>query len=219
VCALACAIALVAGAGAQGGLNPIAPADSGRQAVPETTTTVPDTGLARPEPSLFDRPDSVPSPDSLLQVAADSARTDSLVYDSARGGWRVVISVEDSLRAAAIQVDRSSWITWTPRISKLALPMELLRDGLFASDEPWQLRYPVDARSVRVDVDAVNGTITQSLSAADVALDRVREIPLEDYAKDLTARNLRRAETMGTAVQDLHAATETLGREVQKFTL
>ncbi len=71
--------------------------------------------------------------------------------------------------------------------------MDLLRNGPFTPDEPWQLRYPLDARSVRVAVDPVKGTITQSLSAADVDLVRAREVPLEDYARDLTARNLRRA--------------------------
>lgn len=192
--AFACALALVAGAGAQGtGPSPIAP-------VPIAPAPV-DTGLARPgaAPPSFARGDSLAvvgadslAADSLARILPDSARFDSLAYDSARGGWRVIVPREDSLRAAAIPVDRSAWITWTPRVSKLALPMDLIRDGLFTPDEPWQLRYPLDARSVRVAVDPVKGTITQSLTAADVDLDRVREVPLEEYAKDLTAQNLRR---------------------------
>jgi len=108
------------------------------------------------------------------------------------GQWRVTLPGEDSIRAAT-PLDRSAWITWTPRISHLALPLYAVRDGLFANDEPWQLRYPVDARAVSVAVDPEKGTITQSLSAADVGLSVAREVPLEDYARDLTRRSLRSA--------------------------
>src|SRR5688500_4053175 len=120
--AFACALALVAGAGAQGGApSPIVP-------LPVAPAPV-DTGLARPgAPATFGRGDSLAAPgadslgvDSLARVSPDSARFDSLAYDSARGGWRVIVPREDSLRAAAIPVDRSAWITWTPRVSKLAL--------------------------------------------------------------------------------------------------
>jgi hypothetical protein len=208
---LATAIVLAAGAGAQGGGgagSPIAPAPT-----PAPATTPVDTGLARQKPILV-------SPESLLapgvvapdSVPGDSVRRDSTVLDSAAGGWRVVVPREDSLRAAAIPLYRSAWISWTPRVSKLALPMNLLRDGLFTPDEPWHLRYPIDARAVRVAVDPVKGTITQSLSAADVALDRAREIPLEDYAKDLTALNLRR-EWVAQSSRRINNIPATLDRE------
>ncbi|MEO6463405.1 MAG: hypothetical protein ABIP29_10050, partial [Candidatus Eisenbacteria bacterium] len=191
--ALACATALAAGAGAQGGGSPISPAAPVVPPSAPVDTAVRlsapvDTGLARRGASILARPDSLKGAGAL----GDSAGFDSLVYDSARGGWRVVVPREDSLRAAAIAVDRSAWITWTPRVSKLALPMDMLRNGPFTPDEPWQLRYPLDARSVRVAVDPVKGTISQSLSAADIDLARSREVPLEEYARDLTARNLRR---------------------------
>ncbi len=84
--ALACATALAAGAGAQGGSGAISPS------APAAPPVAPvDTGLARFGASILARPDSLLPPGA----RADSAAFDSLVYDSARGGWRVVVPRED----------------------------------------------------------------------------------------------------------------------------
>lgn len=193
---LALAVALTAAAGAQEGVpRSFTPFDS---VVVDTAATAAGAAAAGSRASadslVATAGDSLASssPGSLAPALADSlVRPDSLASDSTRQ-WRVSIPAEDSIRAKT-PLDRSAWITWTPRISHLALPLYAVRDGLFAGNEPWQLKYPIDARTVSVAVDPAKGTITQSLSAADVGLDVALEVPIEDYARDLTRRSLRAA--------------------------
>jgi hypothetical protein len=49
-------------------------------------------------------------------------------------------------------LDRSSWILWTPRVSRLAIPRFLAGDAPFSPGEGWQLKYPLDARTVQLAV-------------------------------------------------------------------
>ncbi|MEP7027273.1 MAG: hypothetical protein ABI960_01635 [Candidatus Eisenbacteria bacterium] len=90
------------------------------------------------------------------------------------------------------RLDRTSWITWTPRVSRLAIPRFLVGELPFEPAEPWQLRYQLDARTVQLTVDPEKGTVKTALTAADVPLSEAREIPFEDYARELTTLNLRR---------------------------
>jgi hypothetical protein len=89
-------------------------------------------------------------------------------------------------------LDRSSWITWTPRLSKLAIPRFIVGDTPFAPGEGWQLKYPLDARSVQLSVDPERGVVRTTYSAADVALGEAREVPLDQYARELSGLSLRR---------------------------
>jgi len=89
-------------------------------------------------------------------------------------------------------LDRSSWILWTPRVSRLAIPRFLAGDAPFAPMEGWQLKYPLDARTVQLSVDPERGVVRTSLSAADVPLGEAREVPLDAYARELTGQSLRR---------------------------
>ena len=90
-------------------------------------------------------------------------------------------------------LDRSAWITWTPRVSKLAIPRFLTGDAPFSPGEGWQLKYPLDARTVQLSVDPERGVVKTTLTAADVDLGQASEVPLTDYARELTGSSLRRA--------------------------
>src|SRR4029079_6317505 len=89
-------------------------------------------------------------------------------------------------------LDRSSWILWTPRVSRLAIPRFLAGDAPFSPGEGWQLKYPLDARTVQLSVDPERGVVSASLTAADVPLGEAREVPLDAYARELTGLSLRR---------------------------
>ncbi|MGH7725242.1 MAG: cell surface protein SprA [Candidatus Eiseniibacteriota bacterium] len=89
-------------------------------------------------------------------------------------------------------LDRTAWVSWTPRVRTLALPRFQYAGELFTDEEASPLRYPVDARAVAVSVDPEAGTVQTSLSAADVPLSPARSVTFEDYARELTASGLRR---------------------------
>jgi hypothetical protein len=97
-----------------------------------------------------------------------------------------------AVRPARAPLDRSSWITWTPRVSRLAIPRFQAGDAPFAPAEGWQLKYPLDARTVQLSVDPEKGVVRTALTAGDVALGEPREVSFEDYARELTTLNLRR---------------------------
>src|SRR4029079_8218527 len=106
-------------------------------------------------------------------------------------------------------LDRSSWILWTPRVSRLAIPRFLAGDAPFSPGEGWQLKYPLDARTVQLSVDPERGVVRTSLTAADVPLGQASEVPLTDYARALPGSSLRREWVSQSLARINHVPEET----------
>jgi hypothetical protein len=88
--------------------------------------------------------------------------------------------------------DRTAGVQWSPRSPGLAVPLYLAGKGPFESLGPTRLTYLLDARQVQVTVDPAADVVHTSLQAADVSLSPTRDVPMEDYAKSLTALSFRR---------------------------
>src|SRR5206468_1807235 len=100
-------------------------------------------------------------------------------------------AVADTARRGPLE--HGAWIGWTPRASKLALPLYQVSSDVFSKESAWALRYPIDARAVQVAVTPESGTVRTSLAAADVPLSPDRQLSFQEYARELTDLNLRRA--------------------------
>jgi hypothetical protein len=112
------------------------------------------------------------------------------------------------VRPAPPPLDRSAWITWTPRVSRLAIPRFQAGESPFAPAEGWQLKYPLDARTVQLSVDPEKGVVRTTLTAGDVPIGEAREVPLDEYAKELTTLNLRRVWVSESMVRIDHKPVE-----------
>ncbi|HEV8481193.1 MAG TPA: hypothetical protein VGR66_10405, partial [Candidatus Eisenbacteria bacterium] len=86
----------------------------------------------------------------------------------------------------------SPYLGWTPWIPMGWFPPYAMKGDLFGNDNNTSLLQPqIDARTVQVSVDPDKGTITSSLSAADVPLGPLRTETIEDYASRMLATGMR----------------------------
>src|SRR5262249_35486275 len=84
------------------------------------------------------------------------------------------------------------YLGWTPWIPMGWFPPYLMKGDLFGSGNNREILKPqIDARTVQVSVDPDNGTITSSLSAADVPLGPTRTETIDQYASRMLATGFR----------------------------